>query len=272
MSGIDINATERANNEAAGSLLRRALQKVAPPHDNSSASANIVPHRKLTDQDLETWRRARLKSEEQYERRRAQLGLPSTAESRRRREAARVREQLQESDEQEAQSESYWRARASALRNESAALDAEIDYLRSRLAALPDTLFVSPYALSAPVVSLLSYPYSNAFPSALAGATNINSISGSTQIFGRANSGSGRARYSIVLNPPYAGTGYPHRHNIFIAPTFYPYTSYQQSYDRSALVARIDELEGRRAGLRARWRLLEEEARRAGAPPGWLRP
>ncbi|MCA1850460.1 MAG: hypothetical protein LC672_05295, partial [Acidobacteria bacterium] len=44
------------------------------------------------------------------------------------------------------------------------------------------------------------------------------------------------------------------------------------SYDRSVLAARLYEAEAERAALQARWRLLEEEARRAGALPGWLRP
>ena len=33
-----------------------------------------------------------------------------------------------------------------------------------------------------------------------------------------------------------------------------------------------EQLNAARAGLSARWRELEDEARRAGAPPGWLRP
>ena len=50
-----------------------------------------------------------------------------------------------------------------------------------------------------------------------------------------------------------------------------PY-SYDYSYEQSVLVTRLHELEAQRAGLQARWRLLEDEARRAGVPPGWLRP
>jgi hypothetical protein len=42
--------------------------------------------------------------------------------------------------------------------------------------------------------------------------------------------------------------------------------------DRETLTRRLRELELERAGLQARWRLLEDEARRAGASPGWLRP
>jgi hypothetical protein len=48
-----------------------------------------------------------------------------------------------------------------------------------------------------------------------------------------------------------------------------------QPYDiseRSQLITQFNELGAARAGLSARWRELEDEARRAGAPPGWLRP
>jgi hypothetical protein len=54
-------------------------------------------------------------------------------------------------------------------------------------------------------------------------------------------------------------------------PFYSPY-NYNNTYDQGELVLRLHQLEAERAGLRARWRLLEEEARRAGAPPGWLRP
>jgi hypothetical protein len=38
------------------------------------------------------------------------------------------------------------------------------------------------------------------------------------------------------------------------------------------LITRFNELAAARAALLARWRELEDEARRAGAQPGWLRP
>jgi hypothetical protein len=55
---------------------------------------------------------------------------------------------------------------------------------------------------------------------------------------------------------------------IFGAGSF----NYDVTYERAHLVARLRELEAARAGIEARWRFLEEEARRAGAQPGWLRP
>jgi hypothetical protein len=48
--------------------------------------------------------------------------------------------------------------------------------------------------------------------------------------------------------------------------------AYDYAYERNELISRFNELSITRAGLNARWRELEEEARRAGAAPGWLRP
>ena len=49
-------------------------------------------------------------------------------------------------------------------------------------------------------------------------------------------------------------------------------SAYDYNHERMELVNQLDELAMQRAGFRVRWRELEEEARRAGAYPGWLRP
>src|SRR5215210_2730959 len=67
MSSIDIEATERANNEPAGTLLKRAEQ---PATVRRAATRARLPRRELTKQDIEAARRARQKSEQEYERRR----------------------------------------------------------------------------------------------------------------------------------------------------------------------------------------------------------
>jgi len=51
-----------------------------------------------------------------------------------------------------------------------------------------------------------------------------------------------------------------------------PLQGYDFTNERSELITRFNELAAARAGLSARWRELEEEARRAGVAPGWLRP
>ena len=79
----------------------------------------------------------------------------------------------------------------------------------------------------------------------------------------------GRPRGRGVFDPwifPQARPVYP---GVDVFGSNQPYDS---SAERSDLVTRLNELSATRAGLNARWRQLEEEARRAGAPPGWLRP
>jgi hypothetical protein len=44
------------------------------------------------------------------------------------------------------------------------------------------------------------------------------------------------------------------------------------SLERATLTNQLNELLMQRAALGVRWKELEEEARRAGAYPGWLRP
>jgi hypothetical protein len=49
-------------------------------------------------------------------------------------------------------------------------------------------------------------------------------------------------------------------------------SDYQRSYTRAIMLEKLRALEAGFARLEVRWNLLEEEARRAGALPGWLRP
>ena len=89
LAAIDIPATETANNELPGSLLRRVTKEVAVFHLRADQEASATPASTLplrhtvTNSDLESSRRRRLESESAYERRRKELGLPSVEESRR---------------------------------------------------------------------------------------------------------------------------------------------------------------------------------------------
>jgi hypothetical protein len=160
---IDVEATERANSEPAGSFLRRAQvaatgQDAAARHAAQAATTrqtgrdaatgqgapappatgSVAPRaavRTLTNRDLEPARRARVESELKYERRREELGLPSAEEMRRRdeREAEFMHELAQRKAAEDAEFESYRRALAAGLLTDLSALDAENDYLRRRL-------------------------------------------------------------------------------------------------------------------------------------------
>jgi hypothetical protein len=306
VSTIDFAATDRANNEPTGSFLKRLEQQAAtalPQSDDTGSSvkrpsASSSTRRTVTDDDLEASRRARRQSEEAYERRRAELGLPSREESLRLREeeAQAAREQLRRSHEEEAQSEGYWRSRASELRAEIAALDGEINYLRARLSETPDSFSTGSYTVLTTVAPLLPFGHGGfprRFPHrpGLTGNPGLGRRHGTgAHLTGRFGFGHGSTRGYLSANPQHgatvtpfglqqAATAFGLSRNL-IAPIFptpltfigtsFPYQYY--SYERDALVARLDELAARRAGFQARWRVLEDEARRAGALPGWLRP
>lgn len=260
MAAINIAATERANRESPGSFLKRAEL----PSDTASASlenaqSEVVPGRSrtITNSDLEPAKKRRRESEVAYESRRRQLGLPSVAESRRRDAFRResIGRELEQTRIAGRETEHYWRGRASALRADMAAVDAELGYTRARL---DEVSFSDP-----------------------GGFTTLESngpfISYGPQI-GRVDRRRGARRQRGIFNPfprtgPY-GDGYPDDpYDPF--PNVGPYGTqqpYDFTYERSALITRFNELAAIRAGLGARWRELEDEARRAGASPGWLRP
>lgn len=281
MALIDIAATENANNERPGSLWKRAHDIQLAPTDSEGARINARGKRTITNRDLEASMRRRRESERAYEIRRRQLGLPTVEESRRRAaiEQEVIGAELHERRSAERQTEDYWRARASALRTEMAVLDAEIGYLRARLDELPAssgglTSFntIAPFGFG-------GQPFGDfggrgpLFPGA--GNTRRQPVWASpgyrSQGTGRVGFGGGATRSQIFINPgnfPYGqpyGIGFPPYFGSSAQP-------YDFSYERSALITRFNELAATRAGYNARWRELEDEARRAGAPPGWLRP
>jgi hypothetical protein len=289
MTSIDIAATERANREPAGTLLSRAgRNRVGKAAASASSSGSVSARRTLTDRELEAARARREAAEAAYERRRVELGLPSVEESRRQREeeTRRLSEMAAESEIKEAQSESYWRSRASELRAAIAVNDAEINYVRSRLGVAqgyyPTVSFTSitPFPFVVPVgrpvgsFSTLELP-----PVPMRTPRPPRRPDGrAAPLGGRFNFGAGATRGRISLNPAGAYTGFqrprPFGTRGFTTlpqPYYVPY-AYNNTYDQSVLATRLPELEAERAGLQARWRLLEEEARRAGVPPGWLRP
>jgi hypothetical protein len=283
LAAIDIPATEKANNETAGTLLRRigvsrADSGTQPQTPTSSA------RRTITNRDLESSVVRRRQSELAYEKRRQELGLPTVAESRRRAEieSAQIQSELGATRSVEKESEGYWRARASALRTEIAAIDAEINYVRVRLEDSPFPLAsgftsISVLPFLTPGVSFGNAAFGSRFPRAR-GQRPLPVYSApqfGPRLTARVGFGGGATR----------GPGWPNnggfRHSRSLGVGFpFPIVSsvgafgsgYDYSYERSALITHFNELSTARAGLSARWRELEDEARRAGAPPGWLRP
>lgn len=130
LNTVDIAATERANGEAKGAFLLRA-NTPQPAVESVPPVQRVRAARSITNADLETYRRARVQGEQDYERSRKELGLPSMEE--RRREAAAIQDRTLEQarkmrEQQEREQEAYWRNRAELFRID--ANGAQIDYAR----------------------------------------------------------------------------------------------------------------------------------------------
>jgi len=284
---IDIGATEKANREPAGSLKRRLAER-AIPIQRSETTQSQTGGRSITNRELESYARNRHESEIVYERRRQELGLPSLEESRAQAaaELATARQRSEQAKLKEQADEAYWRERAANLIAEREALDFEINSLRQQLSSPRFTNFNSLTSFLPPMVPIAPFGSSVVNPSLL-------STTPSPGVFGTMTSGSrldGRinvAPGSIITNtsPVVRPNPFPrvspglHRRggNFGVSPFLGSFGAfgYQQNdlaYDQSYLLSRLNELTTQKALLDARWRNLEDEARRAGAYPGWLRP
>lgn len=281
MSAIDIAATEKANNEPPGSLLKRAELVPSPVIEEQKPGARTS--RQITNRDLETYRRLRQKSEAAYEERRKELGLPSLEESKRLAAAqAEFLGQLADQRRSEQrEDEAYWRSRAASLRTEIVAVDAEIDYLRARLNEIPSFPATGSFTIVSSVLPFRSFGHSigPVFRAPTFGGPRFSTLPRPGRFAGHPGTVVSPVRGGrVVLN-----TGrLTHKHHPFPLPGFFgfpsttvfasPFQPHDFSYERTVLVTRLNELLAVRAGLDARWRTLEDEARRAGAMPGWLRP
>ncbi len=305
IAAIDIPATEKANNEPPGSFLRRAGQtanKSSSTTTTPTAPGTVAVRRTITNRDLEATALRRRESESAYEVRRKQLGLPSVEESRRQAaaEAESIKEELAQQQLEDSKSEEYWRERATTLRTEMAVMDAEIGWIRARLDEGPTPGYAwnnwSSFSGGSFATVIGAAPFGRARGGNLGGGFGGNfggrggfhtggrpmrtgvfvAPRAGPQLTARVPFGGGATRGRVVVNPGFrparlggSGGGFP----VFsgFPAVFGSFPAYDYSYERSELITRFNQLAGARAGLNARWRELEEEARRAGAPPGWLR-
>ena len=257
IASINIAATEWTNGEQPGSFLRRG--STAPQQQGGPATPKrSTAGRSITNKDLETFRQKRIQSEIAYEKRRKDLGLPSAAEGRRESAAIveRTREQLSSVRSKEQEAEEYWRGRASSLRTEIAANQAQIDFVRRRLDEIPLTPSLGGFSTMSPFgAPVLNFPFQN---------LGTSSVFSTSQTFnlGQRRYGNNRGRFNRGRFSPFYGNN--------VMP--YQFQTADYSYERAELVNQLNELEMTRTGFIVRWRELEEEARRAGAYPGWLRP
>lgn len=276
LAAIDVTATEKANSEQPGSFLTR---------NQTGPSLWRGPRRNtltITNRELEPTMRRRHESEVAYEGKRKQLGLPTLAESRKR--IAAVPDlsgtELERQLNADRESEAYWRARASELRTEMAALDSELSYLRARLEESPNGSFTSYSSSGFSLLPLISFGGGGRapFPAQPARGHNGSFVAPrpGSQLRARIGFGGGATRGQVFLNSGAVSlrrhSGGHGRQQFPVAPVGVIGQSYDYTFERSALITQFNERAAARAGLSARWRELEDEARRAGASPGWLRP
>lgn len=271
LAAVDVAATEKANGEMPGAFFKRAsLVSTA----NSSSSVRTPATRTITNRDLELTAQRRRASELAYENRRKELGLPSIEESRRRaaEESTELTAQFQQGRALQSENESYWRGRAAALRTDMIAVNAELNYVRQQLEESTYTGSTSSFT-----TVINAFPFGTA--GGVRGGGGFSPVSSHRPDIFVAPRGAGVITRGRVFQNPLA---FPHGRfgGITIAPPnltvfssgFSSGFPYVYSYERSTLVVRFNQLAATRAVLNAKWRDLEDEARRAGAQPGWLRP
>ncbi len=293
---IDVAATERANNEAPGGFFQHTED---PPADTQPAPR---ASRTVTNRDLVAVRQRRIESEQAYEKRRKELGLPTVEETRRRQEqeAAILHAQLREESIARQRDESYWRGRARELRTEIATVDTQINYLRGRLGDLNESSLLARSSITS---TYPLWPNNRQWPG-----------NGQWGSFPNQRQGGYRpARPTIILGIPsgypagqypygyptgqypygYPAGQYPYGYPTGQYPYGYPtgqypygyptgqypygyptgpFDNFENSAEQGELTHRLDDLLVRRAGLSAQWRALEDEARDARVPQVWLEP
>jgi hypothetical protein len=227
----------------------------------------------ITNRELEPLMARRRASEAAYEKHRRQLGLPSLEESRRRAAAdlTALTNDLRATRAAEEESESRWRERAFALRAEMAAVDAELQYVRVQIDQ-PAYPYVSTVAFATTVAPVAIGPFGQ-FSRAGAFGHRGDFSRGPQRagIFVGPSVATGRGQ---VLPSPFRAqraNRFSGAVSPFTAVPFFGWGQSNDSYERSMMINRFNELSSRRAALNARWREFEDEARRAGVPPGWLR-
>ena len=267
LSLVDIAATERANGEPLGGFFKHRQDAIKPPATNSEPVRPAV--KTLTNLDLDAVRQRRVESEQAYESRRKQLGLPTLEESRRRQdaEATEMREMARAKNEAEARDEAFWKGRARELRNEIAMVDSQISYLRGRVydanqQAMQNRSWVTgvyPTWRNGrwPNGNFPNGRYPDARPNGPIIGMGLPNIYGSPNVYGYPGP------YGYPGTYGYPTYGYPNG-SINNNP---PYSS-----DPVELNGRLDDLLVRRQGLAMQWRQLEDDARDARIPQVWLEP
>lgn len=275
LATVNVAATERLN---GGPLVTRSPK---PTTQNAKSIANRSASTTVTNRDLERYREARVASERTFEQRQKELGLPSSAALKQEinESGDRAQQQLLSMRSSTQDSERYWRERASGLRSDLAAVNAQISFVQSRLNELPLNYSFGGVAGFSPF-----------FVGPVIGRTGLGPGFGSPNFGGRTfHPGTYQAPARLTARVGFANENFRGRVTInrfpnrgfnrslfanaypYGAPVALPFDAYDASSQRAVLISELNNLISQRAALQARWRELEDEARRAGAYPGWLR-
>ncbi len=273
LATVNIAATERLN---GGPLVTRSSTPTttsAKSIDNRTASLTV------TNKELERYREARMASERYFEQRQKELGLPSSAELKQEinESGKRAHDQLLSIRNNTQDSERYWRERASVLRSDLAAVNAQIGVVQNRLNELPlnysfgGVAGFSPFFVGSIIGRTGLGPGSHRFGGRTFQPGTYQTPTQLTARVGFANEG---LRGRVAINRfPNRGFNRSLFANTFPygVPVALPFDAYGIGSQRAALISELNTLISQRAALQARWRELENEARQAGAYPGWLR-
>ena len=157
------------------------------------------------------------------------------------------------------------------MRSEIVAVDAQINYLRARLSEFGQF----PLATHSLITSVFPFAPLNSTSAVVPRVSRPG-----TFVAPRASP----VRGQVLINPapqtfrgprsarPVAGFGFPIGSAFPFAAPIRPFDYVEDSYEHADLAGRLDTLLQTRAGLAARWRELEDEARDAKAPQVWLEP
>ncbi|HNQ14520.1 MAG TPA: hypothetical protein PKM58_03090 [Pyrinomonadaceae bacterium] len=211
----------------------------------------------VTNSDLEKFRQERLKAEKDYRESYAKRGLPSPEEIERindqkRRELSELASDLR----QERQASEYGiRERSELLRSQIASIDSQIAYLRG----IRRSNFSQPLAFWSFAYQGLGYRgpiYGRTRGNVRPLPPNLQTVTDISRMYPNSRDVYNRAtgNYAFMRQRPrggYFGNGY-----------LSPVIATVGSYDEAG--SQIIYLEQVRAGLAAEWRIVEEDARRAG--------
>lgn len=196
----------------------------------------------VTNGDLEKFKQKRLKAEKDYRENYEKLGFPSPEELERQSEQSKreLAELSRRIEAENARNESFYQSQANALLTQISSIEAQIAYLRGEANRLPNQNYIYSY-------SYAPYSYRNRQtidPYYIQPLPNL-------------------ANNQILINQyPYRNNRRPPIYNrrYYVAPTIIG----NNFYERNDVVSQLRFLEQQRAGLLAQWRILEDEAQRAG--------